>query len=200
MNSYDTPYRGLPSGRWEQKTRALVRAHPLDMDEIVKVVLKVWTDILTLSIGSKPFKIGSDLFPAPQVMSFFLHELIPLELARRYPRIWRGDKSSDEKDLVYTPDQSLSVEIKASSHPAQIFGNRSYAQKSAKTKKRKSGYYLAINFEKFSSPNLCPKITKIRFGWLDHEDWTGQKAPTGQQARLSPDVERYKLVQLYPTE
>src|SRR3990167_1159600 len=119
MNSYDTPYRGLPSCRWEQKTRALVRAHPLDMDEIVKVVLKVWTDILTLSIGSKPFKIGSDLFPAPQVMSFFLHELIPLELARLYPGVGREEKSSNEKALVFVPARPLSFDVLS---PRQILG------------------------------------------------------------------------------
>ncbi|HHT9125601.1 MAG TPA: ScaI family restriction endonuclease [Candidatus Brocadiia bacterium] len=183
-----------------QKTQALIRAHPLNTDEAVEIVLKVWDEIMTSAIGSKPFKIGIDLLPKPQIMAFFLHELIPLELATRHPKIWRGDKSADEKDLVYIPDQSFSVEIKTSSHPTQIFGNRSFAQKPATAKKSKSGYCLAINFEKFSPTNTNPKITRIRFGWLDHEDWTGQKAPTGQQARLSADVEKYKLLQLYSCE
>ncbi len=40
------------------------------------------------------------------------------------------------------------------------------------------------------------KINLVRFGWLDEEDWIGQTASTGQQARLSSDVERYKLLQL----
>lgn len=198
MSSEVSPYKGLPPERWMQKTRVLIRVHPLDTDETVEVVLKVWDDILTSTIGSKPFKIGSDLFPKPQIMAFFLHELIPLEFAAHHPRIWRGDKSADERDLVYIPDPSFSVEIKTSSHPTQIFGNRSYAQKPSATKKSKSGYYLAINFEKFSPANPNPQITRIRFGWLDHKDWSGQKAPTGQQARLLPDVERYKLLQLYP--
>lgn len=89
------------------------------------------------------------------------------------------------------------IEIKTSSHPKNIFGNRSYSQETASSKKSKYGYYMAVNFEKFTKKNLNPKILKIRLGWLDYEDWQGQNAPSGQQARLSPDVETYKLVQLY---
>jgi hypothetical protein len=37
----------------------------------------------------------------------------------------------------------------------------------------------------------------IRFGWLDHSDWMGQKAATGQQARLDPFAEKSKLAILY---
>ncbi len=40
-------------------------------------------------------------------------------------------------------------------------------------------------------------IKLIRFGWIDSEDWIGQKVATGQQSRLSSDVENYKLLQLY---
>ena len=107
----------------------------------------------------------------------------------------------EEKDLVYIPDPTLSVEIKASSHRTQIFGNRSYAQKTSTAKKSKSGFYLAVNFEGFTTTRKSGlRINRIRFGWIDHEDWSGQKAATGQQARLSPDVERAKLIQLYPIE
>lgn len=63
-------------------------------------------------------------------------------------------------------------------------------------KKGKSGYYLAVNFEKFSN-TTNPQIKLIRFGWIDSGDWIGQKAATGQQSRLSSDVENYKLLQLY---
>jgi len=41
-----------------------------------------------------------------------------------------------------------------------------------------------------------PRILNIRFGWLDHEDWMGQKAASGQQSRLSSDVEKLKLLQI----
>ncbi len=90
--------------------------------------------------------------------------------------------------------------MKTSSSKRSIYGNRSYTQKSTtsrRMKKNKSGYYLAINFEKLSKsnpPTERPKITLVRFGWLDQDDWQGQVAATGQQARLSSDVERYKLL------
>lgn len=196
----DSPYRRVSPDGWAEVTRQLVHGHPLDTDELVEVVHEAWEDVLVSSIGTKGFRIGQHLFPKPQIMAFFLHELIPLELAERHPRLWRGDESAGEKDLVYIPDQSFSVEIKASSHPTQIFANRSYAQKPSKAKKSKSGYYLAVNFEKFSAGKPAPGIRRIRFGWLDHKDWAGQKAPTGQQARLRREVEEGKLLQLYTSE
>jgi len=37
----------------------------------------------------------------------------------------------------------------------------------------------------------------IRFGWLDHTDWIGQKAATGQQSRLAPETYDLKFKTLY---
>ena len=192
-----SPYQGLPIERWEQKTRDLITEHPLDPEELVEIVLGAWEDIFQSIIGRREFRIGSHLFPKPQIMAFFLHELIALELSVRYPGIWRGDQSAEEKDLVYVPNPFYSVEIKTSSHTSRIFGNRSYAQKTSVRKKVKSGYYLAINFQKFKAKLKKPEIILIRFGWLDYEDWVGQTAATGQQARLRPEAERYKLLPLY---
>lgn len=186
----------MPS-EWAAKTEELIRAYPLKMEDLVTATLEAWERIFTSSIGG--FYIGVDIFPKPQVMGFFLHELIPLTLSRKFPGIWREDQKAGEKDLVYLPDPVFSAEIKTSSHPSQIFGNRSYAQEGLSSKKMKSGYYLAANFEPFTKRGIQPKIIKIRFGWLDHDDWLGQKAATGQQARLHPDVENYKLLRLYPT-
>jgi hypothetical protein len=192
-----SPYEGLAPELWQSKTRELVAAHPLSPDEIIEVVLKAWSDIFASHIGTKPFRIGTDILPSPQIMAFLLHELIPLELSDRYPGIWRADERADEKDLVYISDDLYSAEIKASSSARSIFGNRSYAQIGRTSKKSKAGYYLAINFEKFGSSAAAPKISKIRFGWLDHADWLGQQAATGQQARLSKDAGRHKMLVLY---
>lgn len=191
-----SPYAGLPVDQWETRTRQLITEHPLKPEEILEVVIKAWQDIFVSAIGTRAYRIGVDVLPQPQVMAFFLHELIPLEFTYRYPQQWRRENSADEKDLVYAPDPLYSIEIKTSSSPRAIFGNRSYTQDTVSTKKIKSGYYLALNFEKFSSHNLNPKITLVRFGWLDHADWIGQRAASGQQARLNPDALRYKLLQL----
>jgi len=193
-----SPYSGLSVQKWEKRTRQLINNHPLDPKEIYSVVIKVWNDIFNSGIGSKPFRIGSDLFPRPQVMAYFLHELIPLEFAHRYPEKWRREETPDEKDMVYVPDLNYSIEIKTSSSPKNIYGNRSYTQKTTSAKKSKSGYYLAINFQKFLATERArkPLITRVRFGWLDHNDWIGQTSASGQQARLSPAVEQYKLLEL----
>lgn len=130
--------------------------------------------------------------PAP-----IFDELIALELEFRYSGVWRRDHTADEKDLVYISNDAFSIEIKTSSSRNNIYGNRSYAQVATKSKKNKSGYYLAINFEKFvQKTTLKPQISSVRFGWLDHVDWIGQTSATGQQARLSPAVEKNKLITL----
>lgn len=198
--SGSSPYEGLPAKKWPAKTKRLIAMHPLHADEIVEVVLLCWDAIFASKIGPHRFVIGKHLFPKPQIMGFFLHELIPLEFAARYPKEWRGEKRADEKDLVHIPDSKFSMEIKTSSHKMQIFGNRSYAQKPTDPKKSKAGYYLAVNFQKFEKKMPRPRIRRVRFGWLDHTDWVGQRAPTGQQARLRPDSEKKKLLVLYDAD
>lgn len=198
----ESPYEGIPVSDWESKTRELIGQHPLDPDEIYEVIVQVWREIFESNLTSRGYRIGVDLFPRPQIMGFFLHELIPLEFSNRYPGIWRREENDFEKDLVYLPDNYFSIEIKTSSSKRSTYGNRSYAQKrtaGVKQKKDKSGYYLVINFQKFDkdrSETQIPDINLIRFGWIDFLDWQGQASATGQQARLNPDVEKYKLLQL----
>lgn len=192
-----SPYAKVAVVNWPRKTRELIKAYPLRMNELVEVVQESWSAIFQSKIGPKEFRIGQHLFPKPQIIAYFLHELIPLELQSRFPRVWRGEESAGDKDVVYIPDNSYSMEIKTSSHASQIFGNRSYARKANSSKKSKSGYYLAINFEKLTKANPAAALRRIRFGWLDHADWQAQAAATGQQARLSPVVERGKLQLLF---
>jgi hypothetical protein len=192
-----SPYAGLPPGKWLEVTRQLVNEHPLKTAEIVNVLLTAWNSIFASSMGSRAFHIGKEILPKPQIMGFFLHELIPLELAARYPKKWRGERSAGDKDIVYIPNDRFSIEVKTSSNPSHIFGNRSYAQETTKNKKSKAGYYLAVNFQKYSASLKRPNILLIRFGWLDSTDWIGQKAATGQQSRLPPEVESFKLLEIY---
>jgi ScaI restriction endonuclease len=198
MSESISPYQGLPVESWLEKTKELVQGHPLSSIEIVEIVLKSWNDIFVSTLGSRKHQIGKDIFPPPQVLGFLLQEFIALALKEKYPEEWRNEVSKIDKDLVYIPDDYFSIEIKSSSQHG-IYGNRSYAQKadSTKPKKSKSGYYLAINFERFKVSKE-PRVKRIRFGWIDAEDWRGQVAATGQQSNLSKDVELYKLLTLYP--
>ena len=167
------------------------------MGELRDISLEAWKDIFESRIGKEQLRIGTDIFPPPQIIGFLLHELIPNKLAKKYPKEWTKDKTAKEKDLVYIPNPDNSIEIKTSSHPKQIFGNRSYGQKQTNPKKDKSGYYLAINFEGFTDSKK-PKIRLIRFGWLDHSDWIAQEAATGQQAHLTNEANNLKLLTIYP--
>jgi len=187
------PYTKLLATQWLAKTNELIEAHPLKKKEIVASVLAAWKAIFKSDIGG--FKIGKEIKPDPQIIAFFLHELIPLELAAKHPGVWRRGAASDEKDLVCIQDPKFSVEIKASSHKTNIFGNRSYAQAPTTQKKSKNGYYITVNFEKFGETQ--PRVRLIRFGWLDHTDWTGQAAATGQQAHVSDTAYKGKLAVIY---
>lgn len=192
-----SPYEGASVDKWNKITHSLLSSHPLSSEEIVDVVLTSWGSLFNTKIGTNEFIIGEDILPKPQIMGFFLHELIPLELASRYPGSWRREEKSDDKDAVYIPNDYYSFEIKTSSNSSHIFGNRSYAQQGDSSKKSKSGYYLTINFEKFKVYSQRPAIAIIRFGWIDSSDWIGQKSETGQQSRLPKEVEQLKLVTLY---
>lgn len=193
----DSPYSNIPIDSWSKITDKLISEHPLEMKELVDIVLSVWESIFHSKFGTKGFEIGKDIFPKPQIMGFLLHELIPLELASRHPGEWHPDEQAHDKDLVYLPDPRYSIEVKTSSNPSSIFGNRSYAQESTDKKKSKSGYYLTVNYQKCSPGLERPKILLIKFGWLDAQDWIGQKSATGQQSRLPPDVATKKLSILY---
>ncbi len=190
----ESPYAGLDETEWANKTGELISRHPLRPEEITGIVTNCWDCILNTVIGD--YKIGTDIFPRPQIMGFFLHELICLEISKLDPETWGCEKKPSDKDIVNLKDDTYSIEVKTSSHKSKIFGNRSYAQDTTKPRKSKSGYYLTINFEKFKSGRTRPKITKVRFGWLDHEDWAGQKSQSGQQARLPPNVEKSKLLEI----
>jgi hypothetical protein len=107
-----SPYFGIPVEKWADKTKELIEQHPLDVNEIYEIVISVWEEIFESSITSRGYKIGKDIFPSPQIIGYLLHELIPLELSSRYPQLWRREENAKEKDLVYIPDPSFSVELK----------------------------------------------------------------------------------------
>lgn len=194
MNS---PYDNIPISNWQEVTEELIKSHPLSEKDIVNSVLESWDKILKTKIGEE-LQIGVDIFPSPQIMGNYLHEIIPVILSKKYPSLWRKEIEKSDKDLVYIPNDDFSVEIKTSSNKNNIFGNRSYGQAEGDNTsgKSKSGYYLTVNFEDIKKFNP-PQILRIRFGWIDHSDWKAQKAASGQQASLSIEARDNKLKLLY---
>lgn len=198
MSEYISPYFDKDDDDFIQITNSLISQHPLPEKDLVSACLTAWDDIFQSRIGNAGLYIGKDLFPSPQVIGYFLHELIPAEIESRHSDLWRKDTSASEKDIVCKTNDFFSMEVKTSSNKNQIFGNRSYAQPTQAGKKSKNGYYLTINFTPPKQGlNNSPGINIIRFGWLDHTDWIAQKAESGQQARLAPFTYRSKLKVIY---
>ena len=194
------PYEGYAVTEWKRITAELVENYPLSIEDIIIVVLEAWDGILKTKIAGE-LQIGVDIFPSPQIMGNYLHELIPIILERKYPGVWSRDRKKGDKDLVYLLDDRFSTEIKTSSSPNNIYGNASYGQEDSSnmSSKSKDGYYIGINFEKFNNKDVSvlPRIRKIRVGWLNHSDWHSQSASSGQAATISPEVRDNKLLLIY---
>lgn len=105
----ESPYKNLPKEKWMEKTRELVDNHPLK-DKIKDVVLKSWNDIFNSKIGS--FSIGKEIFPSPQILSFFLHELVAHYLSLMYPNRYKVGELKGEKDVHDMVDPSMASRLK----------------------------------------------------------------------------------------
>lgn len=194
------PYNGVHESEWIHVTERLVRDFPISMECLVKIVLDSWEEIFTITNSSKEFEIGKTAFPKPQILGFFLEEIITQKIHKLDPSTWIPDPTGYSKDLVNIRQPQFSIEIKTSSSPKNIYGNRSYGQSGESSKKSKDGYYLAINFEQFdkNTPSARrPEIRLIRFGYLNYTDWRSQNASTGQQARIPANIESVKLLPIY---
>lgn len=184
-----SPYESKDITEWEAITKELIEKHPL-YSVIVDMSLRSWDSILNSKINTYLNLKISSMNISPQSLGSLLHDIIPEYIVRNTSGFRKGDNT--EKDLICLSNDFFSTEIKTSSQK-NIYGNRSYAK--TDEGRVKSGYYLAINFDKLSVDN--PKIRQIRFGWLDYSDWKAQASETGQQASLNKDALRYKLITLY---
>jgi len=183
------PYKNIPVSKWSEITNSLVDKHPL-RTQIVDLCLKSWQSILNGKINTYLNLYIREMKISPQATGALLHDVVPEYIQKNVKGFRKGD--GKEKDIVCEFDDFYSLELKTSSQKS-IYGNRSYAK--SDSGKSKSGYYLAINFEKISKSN--PKILLIQLGWLNHSDWVGQKSETGQQASLTKAAKESKFVVLY---
>jgi hypothetical protein len=185
-----SPYKNVALKNWRKITEELVKKHPLS-PIVVDVCLKSWQSILNGKINTHLNMKIREMSISPQATGALLHDVIPAYIVKNVSDFRKGE--GKEKDIVCESDDYFSLELKTSSDPKSIFGNRSYTK--SETGKSKSGYYLAVNFEKISHEN--PRILRIRLGWLDHSDWVGQRKNTGQQASLTKEARENKLIVLY---
>ena len=189
-----SPYEGLAAKDWLAKTQDLISCHPLNVETIKEVALKSWQILWSTTIGEGELSINLFELDVPAtVMGYFLEKLFAKEIERQQPLCWRGGRNKNDKDIVYSPNNFYSIEIKSSGQlGTKVFGNRSYGQNVENTdldKKEKSGYYITVNF-------YGKELHLLQFGWIDHSDWNAQKAESGQAAGLSELVYTYKLIRI----
>lgn len=185
-----SPYEGVPEEGWQAVTDKLIEQHPLTPDLIRDAALVSWERLWNSTVGDAHtgFKL-QEVDPPATVVGYFFEKIFAKELAKRLPGEWRGGTGS-EKDLHCIKNDAMSVEMKSSGQLGyKVYGNRSYGQKvenAEAAKKDKSGYYITINFHK-------QKLTRLRFGWIDADDWKAQASATGQMAGLPDAVYEHKL-------
>lgn len=192
----NSPYSGIDEANWLEVTGKLVGKFPLQSKQIVELVHQAWDDIYTSSFGSTDLKIGESIFLPAQATGVIMEKLIAVRLEQIDP-LWRGGVAKTEKDIVRTDNDDFSFEIKTSSSKSGLYGNRSTGHRSENRTKNRAGYYLVVNYKLPKPDDVNKFIQKIRFGWIDDEDWVGQAEPTGQQASIGANLARLKLLTLY---
>ena len=190
-----SPYMNHPESEWLEITNKLIEEFPLSSEVLVSIIESAWEDLYNSSFGNSGLKIGQDIFLPAQATGVILEKLIAVHLAKQYSE-WRGGKTKQEKDIVYTINDRYSFEIKTSSSKSGLYGNRSTGHRSDNRTKYRTGYYLVINYKLPKEDDLSYQLWKIRFGWIDDEDWIGQKEASGQQASIGKKLAGLKLITL----
>ena len=166
--------------------------HPLTEELIHDAAIVSWERLWSTKVGDAETGFPlAELDPPATVVGYFFEKIFSKELAQRLSGQWRGGQTGTEKDLHCLTNDAMSVEMKSSGQlGVKIFGNRSYGQKNENAdviKKDKSGFYITINF-------YGQRLTLLRFGWIDADDWQAQKSATGQMAGLPDSVYSGKLL------
>ncbi|WP_107668267.1 ScaI family restriction endonuclease [Cyanothece sp. BG0011] len=190
-----SPYSDRPEKEWLHITQQLVDKFPLSKDDLINLVESAWEELFSSSFGNSQLKIGQDIFLPAQATGMILEKLIAVILTNTYSE-WRGGKAKQEKDIICINNDRYSFEIKTSSSKNGLYGNRSTGHRSSDRTKYRTGYYLVINYKLPKEEDLSRQLWKIRFGWIDDEDWLGQNKPTGQQASIGAKLARLKLITL----
>ncbi|MCD3403720.1 ScaI family restriction endonuclease [Streptococcus equi] len=131
------PYHNVKESEWKSVTERLIEEFPIEMETLRKIVLDSWNELFTISNATRDFAIGKTIFPKPQILGFFLEEIVTQKIHKLDPKTWIPDPTGYSKDLENVREPKYSIEIKTSSSPKNIYGNRSYGQKGDSSKKSK---------------------------------------------------------------
>lgn len=158
--------------------------YPTSKEKIVKIVEEAFEDFKEGRF--RDMRLGKEIVPEKQVQAGILHELI----VARFSKLegYREGLAKHDKDIEYIRNKQFSIEVKTSSNPDRIAGNRMTA--GLVSYSDPSGYYLCINFDPYlKNKEQVPQLRKIRFGWIDAKKWKPQTGK-GQASTLSAETLR----------
>jgi len=157
--------------------------YPLSKKKIVEVVKESFADFKHGKF--RKMNLGKEVIPEKQVQSGILHELIVASMS--LIKGFREGKQKHDKDIVFIKNNKFSLDVKTSTNPERIAGNRLTAGRTDYV--NPSGYFLCVNFDPFLKGIKLqkPKLRKIRFGWIDASKWKPQSG-RGQAATLSSET------------
>lgn len=183
-----SPYAGVSLQHTRARravTAVLLDAHPLFRDEaaLSRLVVEAWHDLWGSRLGraraAPTFAdLGTDVLNG-QIVGAMFEALLARHLTgfTDGAHTWRRGRAATEKDFVCEQDPALSFELKTSGCGTKLYGNRSYGHATARSTKRRDGYYLTVNY-------VGTRILMIRAGWLDNSDWKPQSHASGQASTL----------------
>lgn len=158
---------------------------------LLRAVHASWDTLWTTRIGATPLRV---MHVDAQTVGKLFQEVLTAELHAADPRAWRdprAPRSPKDKDCVCLTDPGRSFELKMCGQPGgrRVHGNRcsaaGYASQAPGAKDRDT-WLLTVNYSFVDDDD--PRLNLVRFGWVRGADWVGQRAASGNAARLRPEA------------
>ena len=157
----ESPYYGLFSREVGGENPRTLEEYPIAPEDVVQVVLRSWSAIFESTLGDG-FRIGVHIFPTPQIMgTLLLTSLSLLEIEAHTEGRWRAcalrpRRTSSTSRMIDSP-RRLRL-IRSEPHLCQ---SKLRLESDSPGKKGKSGYYIAVNFDKWPVIETRPAAKQL---------------------------------------
>ena len=161
-----SPYEGLPKDEWPNKTRELLKLHPLGEEALkaglLRLLAKGFPELggleFALDHGMRSKNLPHRYKGLEKGFYPFLARSIALELVKPSPDAWRIEEMEWGMRLNCLADSLYSLKILVGGGTGIFPALPSWSGES-----RPSGYVLAVRLD-------IPRFS-ARWGWFDRDDW-----------------------------